>query len=320
MSNIRVAFPLPSLDVLEVDSSGTVTGEMAEGLRTIMLYFYKFNITNLPSSKKLATSDETILESRNMLYRGEVDVSFSLILGMEYLAKNITHGPVFFEGWCQLVTSPALKSSILTDGPESALIRMRIDLLLLMTIFLSFMLYLAKSVYEFKNEANPVWFLYVNLIKQSISSVNYEQLPLTWIVFSVSIFLIQLLFGSFLNTERTSISSFIRIHSFEDALKHNMTILVPNFSVCPWMSRGQDLKIVNVYRARLTGEDFSWCAGTDKCAMLVSNLDINIILPSLCAIDETVSWVINNPPYYSPKLIKSLGGWMHSLGYNDDGS
>lgn len=55
-----------------------------------------------------------------------------------------------------------------------------------------------------------------------------------------------------------------------------------------------------------SGQDFSWCAGSGKCSLLLSALDLNIIAGLVCSFDSNPE--SEKSIYLSPILEQGYGG------------
>lgn len=281
-------------------------------VREALIHFLvKFNVSWVLPGENPQTADDIVLNGVEMIAADEADGISGALLLLDHLPDNVTMGPIVNNRWCRLASSPMMRSSVLTNGPESALRQIGIELLLISFMILFLMFYLNELMKNRTNFMISAWLVYANSVRQNVrQNISLkESFIVGYMVLILSALLFQILFGCMLHTERTSISSFTRIDSFRDVQAHNLTKFIPDISACSRMV-GQDLeyRVVNLAHQFVAGEDLSWCVATGKCVILLNNLDYYAVTSFTCSIYPKIA--LKNPPYLSPILVESLGGYL----------
>lgn len=152
--------------------------------------------------------------------------------------------------------------------------------------------------------------MYSSLVHQLIPSILKSSSAVGYIVLIVSAYLIQILFGSLLHTERTSVTSFIRIDTFDDVNKYNMTKYLLDISTCPKLiKKEENFQMVRIAEQSVVGaSNYRWCWASGKCAMLANNLDFSLLISMACTFFPKS--MLENPHYLSPPLGRTLNGYF----------
>lgn len=297
-----IAAFLPSR-LLRVDGTGKLEGILAPLVYEASPYlFSKLNMTTIPPDEDVLTTVGIFNAGVQKLAQDKADIALNL-LQLDYgLPDNVTVGHMIHEAQCKLASSPAINSAVLQDGPEMALKQFSWELLFLILIELLLLVYFDQIVLNCGNIFHSIWTLFAGLLRQFSSSKMKRPSKLVLIL---SILLIQILYGSFLHTERTSISSFIPIDSFEDIDKHNVTTFVPDISACQKLTGHEDKLIVGSMarafaKGDVNGQNLRPCYGSGRCAALVNDHQRNIALSLACTL--VPKRLIESPVYISPTL------------------
>lgn len=308
MSALRFAYPFPPNEFIQVDGHGQLKGEAKPLFEEALIYFrLKYNLSWVIPKKDLIEGGDTLTDGLNLIEQDRVDGTFSVLHLFKELPQNCTVGPTMFDGWCRIVTFPGLASVELTDGPEVAFKQLRIEYVILMLIGLFMMIYSARMSIGTSNVLTSTWCVYVSLVRQSVPPILRKSFFAGYIVLILATFFLTTLFGCFLHTERTSITSFVRIDSFEDIHEHNMTTLVLDISPCSLLMRKQyNYRVVQILDRTNVANTFKVCMARNNCATLLSSIDFSIMLSMRCTLFPKRA--IEHPPYLSPIMIKTMGG------------
>lgn len=306
----RFSLPTPTNDLAHINESGYLAGQMKPVIEEAFIYLIlKLNLTWIPLNKTLRTSDDITIEGVNLIHQDRADGGFCALTLLNGLPKNVTAGPVVSEAWCKIATSPKIISTMLTGGPESALKQIKPVFLVPTIIGLFIMIQLAEMIVNRNNILVSIWLLFGSLVRQNVPSVLRKSSIVGYSVLITSAFLIQILFGSSLHTERTSISTFVRINSFEDLRSHNMTKFILDVSPCnKVVTDDPEYQVIPLVESYLTGQDYSWCIGTGKCALLMNIVDFNLLSSLLCSLSPEKAF--GDSFYASPQLSQVLGGYF----------
>lgn len=310
MFPFRLCLPSPPNDLTHINKEGQLVGPMKSAIEEVFIYFVrKFNLTWVPMDGNLRTNDEIQVEGVNLIAMDQADGALTALMFLSGLPKNATAASIVDDAWCKIASSPVVKSSLLINGLISALRQIRIELLVLILIDLSIMVHLAHMILRCDNLMMSIWVVFTSLVKQNTSSMLKKSFSLVYIVLVLSVLLIQILFGTFLHTERTSISSFTRIDTFNDIRRYNLTKFVLDISHCTrFVKDDPDYKAIPLVEQYLAGEDYSWCVASGKCSLLMNTLDFNILLSLSCSLYPEKA--IRNPLYLSPDVCRVLGGFL----------
>lgn len=310
MFPLKCVIPFPPNRLLQITQKGELAGQVKPLVEEAFGYLIlKFNVTWTAPSKKFKTTDDVQIEGINLVSQGKADgVGCSLPL-LNGLPENVTTTPSIYRSWCRIATSPIVESSIMTNGPELALKHLRTELLILAIVALFLMFYLGQMISNRTNILITTWLVYSSLVRQNILSMLRESPIWSYVVLILSTLLIQILFTSLLHTERNSIRSFLEINSLEDVQKFDLIPLILSISPCSKLA-GESRKYILIRPTEhiYSGRDLSWCAGTGKCALLMGNSDFNLLMSFTCTLHPEI--ILRNPPYLSPILMTSLGGFF----------
>lgn len=301
MSSLRIAYPFVQSEYAYIDKNGQLVGHVASAiLDTFASVFDKFNITFVAAERGIAQNTEAIGEGIAMTSRGDTEGCVAVHHYLQNLPENITLGPMYRSGGCELITSPEVRSSVKSNGPESLLTKVRLDLSLIIVIFLVLMMHFSSLRNQLGEKMSILRYLFDIIVKQNCRSDFHKSISFATGIILWCTFSIQILFCTMMNTERTSISSFNRVDSFDD-LANGSLVFVLDISFCKTDSDKRFLfQIVDFQKAVSKNENFKYCLGTGKCTMIASNFDINIFKPFICFTGSET--ILNHPPYHSPSL------------------
>lgn len=311
MIPFRFALPLPPTQVHQVNDKGQLEGPVTAIIQEIFIYFVtKYNLTWVTPETDVKRTDEYQIAGVDLITQDKVDGSLCTTSILDGLPRNVTTGPIVCDAWCKIATSPTVSSTVISGGPEIALKQLNPNFLVLIFLSLFFMLHMGRVVMKHNKVSFAVWMIYVCLVRQNMSSIFRKSFVTGYLVLVLSLLFIQILFGSLLHTERTTIDSFERIDSFEEVEKHNLTTLVLDVSSCPKLvGEDREYEIIPVVEQYLSDNDLSRCLGSG-CPILINTLDHNILTTALCSVypDRTLKHFF----YLSPPLGTTLGGFFLS--------
>lgn len=307
---LRFVYPLSSNQLGWINDKGELQGDIKKVVEEAIIYITRnFNLTWIRASEHLRTNGEIAEEAMVSIGHNEADGAMNSLLLLNGLPENVTATPIVNNQWCKLVSSPKLMEAVVEEGPESAFMQIRLDFLFPILVGLLIVLHLAHLVVKKTNILVSVWLIYAYLLRQSISSMLRKSFLLGYFVLIFSAMLIQILYGSFLHTERTSVTSFIHLDSVEDTYKYNAERLVLDISDCPKMVKEfKDYTVISVAENVQNLGDHDRCIQSAKCAMIVNNFDFAALLAGSCSILYKVSH--QYVPYLSPALKNTLVGFF----------
>lgn len=304
----RYVFPAPQSQLLHVNSEGQIKGDLKQTFQETFIYLIaKLNLTWISTRTDSQIAGDIQIEGTKMVGQGEADATFCALDLIGSLPINVSFGSMSHEGWCKIATFPEMRSSVVTEGPELAVKRMRIDLLALVLFQLLMMIHLGRATRSHHNILVSCWTVYAKIFRQNIPSPGLRQSFLIgFIVLLVSSLLIQTLFGSSLHTERSSITSFVRIDTLKDVEKDRFRKFWFDSSPCQGVIDDKQ-----EFQA-LSATQYPHWGNPDavKRAILLSDLEINLLVTAACAFEPEN--VREKPIYLSPVTTKILGGHVLS--------
>lgn len=306
MLNLRLALNVPENRLLHISKEGRLEGLTEPSVREAIIYFFtKVNTTWIHPDSDLKTSSQIAIANLKKIAGGEADGAYNILTLNNGLSENVTIGKMVYETQCKLASSPMINSVVFQDGPESALKQMNLNFFLLTFTGLAIMIYFTQVAQSFGYFLNSVWILYTSLLRRPVqAAISGFYLS----VLILSTLLIQTLYNSFLHTDRTSMTDFIHIDSLSDIHRHKMTLFVFDISACQDLAGADDkLQVIPLVKSFAGGQDFSWCIASGKCALVLNDLDQNLLLSFGCSLDHDK--VIRNPPYFSSPLKRGLSGY-----------
>lgn len=305
--NFRLAMNIPQSRILSINKKGQVEGLVQPVAQEAFRYFFaKLNLSWVHPDVNSKTSDDIASRGVRMIDRDEADGVFCAFPLNDGLPKNVTVMQTTLESVCRLGSSPIIRSEVLQDGPKTALLQTNMEYLSLILFGLFIMIYLAQFFGVQSSMVDSAWFLYANLLRQRVHFI-LEKFPL--LILLLSVMLIQALFSSFLHTERTSITKFVKINSLSEANKYNVTTFVFSISSCPKLVGGDHkFEVLPIIGGTTSYRDLTWCIATGKCASLFNSLDFKIAMSLACSMYP--ERILPNPFYLSPPLRRILGGYF----------
>lgn len=309
---LRFILPVPENNFLQINEEGQLEGQMKPLVEEALYYLMlKFNMTWIPIRKDAQTSDDVTIEGVKMIGQNEADLARGCANLINGLPENVPIGIVNYNAWCKIASSPAVTSSVLTHGPESALKKMKMEFLIFSLIGLLLMIYLAlRKATDSGRKFSPTWILYATLVRKHVNSILEKgsiQVYTVCTVLLLATFLIQILFSSLLHTERTSISSFLRIDSFKDAEFYGMKKFVLDLSSCPKiLEEKQNFEVISFASAYLSGENYQWCASSDRCTLLITPTEADFLRSFMCSLDPEIT--SKSPVHLSSTMAKMVIG------------
>lgn len=306
---LSCAFPFPENNFGRLDERGKFVGEVAKTLEEALdlgiTSSLDFDLRFKRPKKDNLSEHEFIIEGLNMLSRGEVDTAFGSFGMLEGLPPNITCLPLLFNSWCKLGSSPSLKSQTLDNGPENAVLQMNLAIVIAMIISLLLVIYL-PSLFLKSNVKGFLWHFYQIFVKQkSLPDYPYKPFAVDTISIIMCVFIIQVLFASYMNTERTSMNSFIKIDTIDDVEKYNVTFISASFSACPKLVNPRiPLLSLNPDFERLHEHNLEQYLRHGKSAILASQLEFNLLRVLMCF--DAPEEGSDSPLYWSP-VLKQFG-------------
>lgn len=307
----RFVFPFTENDFVRINQRGGLEGQLKPIINEAFIFLIsKLNLTWISAIAESQETDDIEIEGVKMIGQDRADGAYCVLELLNGLPVNVSSGPIVDDGWCKILTFPKLESSVLTDGPESALMQIRPEFLILSLLALLLMMHLANVLRDRSRMMISFWVLYANLFRQNIPSALKKTFSVGYIVLLLSSFLIQVLFGTFLHTERTSISSFVRTDKLDDIRKHDLKTSILDISSCSKLMENQEYQKISVSANYLYGGEngLHMGIGEGKLAMLVCRSDLYLILSALCTLESNRA--LENPMYLSPMLTGLLGGYF----------
>ncbi|XP_074598216.1 uncharacterized protein LOC141852944 [Brevipalpus obovatus] len=322
MYHLRSVFPrsVAGATDLQINNQGKLIGFNAD----IMFQVFSLTTTNIVNTTLVLAREESPAdngqyelfdEGLKMVSRGEAEIALMPYNLFRSLPPNVTILPIVSQGWCRIGSSPLIESAVLSNGPEFALLQMPLILSVGMMLSSLIIVYCPSILkINLANYRISAWYLFEKLMKQN-SGTKQKYQPCSSMSMVILIFALtfHILFGCFLNTQRTSITHFDKIDSFEDVKRENVTFITFAFTPC--------IKILNVAIENhhpLGAEDlegigtddfkYNYCFGTGKCAFLMLHLEYKSLMPVFCTYySETL---LRNPVYNSPYLAYSFASYF----------
>lgn len=306
MCDLRYTHLIPESEFCKL-VDGQLIGYRAQLIRESFVapkHLNTCNITFVGAGEGWMDNYERSMEGLKLTSSGQMDISLSILSFMDGIPENTSISPVFSNGWCKLLTSPALDSSTLTDGPESALFRIGFQIVGAVLLTLLIVIHLPNILWKDLTDQISAWKLYQFTMRQ-------KRLPVSRVTIWINLFIIvtvygvQVIFFSYLNTERASITSFEKINSIAAASRAKITIFTGDFSPCrKGLNYPADYHIISIRDGRgVYQDDFEYCIGSGKCSFLGSNIDANMAVPVICSVFRNE--IMKHPLYFSPALVFS---------------
>lgn len=303
----RLVLPFTENAFIRINKIGQLEGSFKTFEDTFFFLVLKLNITWI-SVENARTTNEIGIKAIEMIEQDRADMILGDYLLVNGSFMNVSAGICYDDNWCKIASSPFITSSVLTDGPESALKLLRIEFLSLVLISLILMTYLAFRRLT-TDKFLPVWIVFSSMIRQHVHLCPKGLVLAANIVLLITSLLIQILYGSFLHTERTSISSFVKIDSYKHVQSYDLKKLVFDISPCPRLLRDKlKFEIVSLADAFLSKHNYGLCASSGKCTLLLSGPEYHIIKALTCSIDPKT--ITENPIYFSPPIARLVGGHL----------
>lgn len=94
-----------------------------------------------------------------------------------------------------------------------------------------------------------------------------------------------------------------------DIRRQKMTTFVLDISACQSLAGGSnELQVIPVTDFLTGNQDSSWCVASGKCAMVLNDLDRNLLQSFACSLNP--EGFVDNPPYLSSSLSSALSGYV----------
>lgn len=163
------------------------------------------------------------------------------------------------------------------------------------------MLQLAHSIAKRGNIFLSIWIIYAYMLRQSVPTLLQKSFLLEYFVLILSMMLIQILYGSFLHTDRTSITSFIHIDTIEDTYKYDAERLALDISDCPSIFKDfKDYTVIEVAKNFNGLQNHSRYFNSGKCALFVSTFEFSVLMTGSCSVWKKFHY--RHKPYLGPAL------------------
>lgn len=230
----RFILPSAESEFLKVNDKGELQGPHSPIIREVYIYLVsKLNLTWITVDKSIKRADDIEIEGLEMLKNDQADAEYSVLkLLSSGLHGNVSAGSIMHVGWCKMASSPVLASTVLMDGPESSLWCMRMEFFVPILIILFLMIHYTQMILNSNDRHQSGWILFASLTRQQTQPMLMRSSRMGFMVLLLSTMLIQIMYGSFLHTETTSINSFIRIDSIDEATSRNMNNFILDISTC----------------------------------------------------------------------------------------
>lgn len=295
---LRYAIPFHQSPYMNVDDEGNLIGPWSNFLRGDSYgRSSQYNLSFTIPKEQISNDMSIPKQAFAIVNRGDADITIAFPCIGYGQHENITFGTFFSSYEWFLLTWPKIRSSVESNGPMVALLQMRLDILF--AVFFSLTTILLVSIWNWRSKIreNLTWlFFSIFMWKMNVPSFNKFAAGIS----ILCIFSIYIWYGSFLNTERTSITSYERVNKLED-LKEDSTLLIGQTSFC-------DNGLRNNARTRVVdfssfAEQFFRCLESAECVIYVSLLECKILRCDLCAVRP--EYLLDHAVYLSPPLRSS---------------
>lgn len=289
-NNLRMVNPTPLNDFYQVSEEGKLDGPLGRIAAGSYDFFNKnFNGTYIVSKN---------LSIYEVISEGIAD--FTLYSMKILVGPNITYGPAFTYRSCLILTRPPIRFSSDSSGPETALFSTKLYLAIVILFLWSLLLSVILIDYRKRRRFNIIWIFIQTISRQSNHHQSHDSVRTILVFFLCSSFLLQIIYGSFLNTERTTMTSFDRIETTRDIIEKNMIPLRSPTSAGCFGVRDenffQNSKQVPLSMAQLSSKRYKGtreCINPGKCALVLNSLEYNFFISFLCSL--TSSLVLQHP-------------------------
>lgn len=304
---LRFAISFYRSPFMDVDDGGNLVGPWADFLfGNSDGRLFEQNLTFTVPKEKITNNLEASKQSFAMVNRGDADTTIAFQCISYERFENITYGTFFASDEWFLMTWPRIRSSIESNGPGIALLRMRMEILL--SVFFSLAIILLALTWNRRSaiRENFIWLLFsIFMWKMSVPCFNRFVAGTTiWCLFSI-----YTLYGTNLNTERTSITSYDKVNKL-DNLKQ--PLLVGQTTICR-NDLGTNVQVQVLDSSSYTKEIFQ-CLKSAECVFFVSLFEYKFMRSNLCSLRP--EYLMDHAVYLSPPLTSSHQMMVHNKNTN----
>lgn len=238
--------------------------------------------------------------------------------------SNITHGAILSQRSCLILTQPLMKFSSDSSGPETAIVSTKLYLGIIMLFLLSLLLTIIHYHHHECGRLSMIWIYIRTLLRQPDDQPFHGSLKTLFSILLCSCTLLQIIYGSFLNTERAMMISYDKIETIDALVEKGIIPLRTTLTECPqFVGR----KLVTKKFRKVTPDDIinrspsstphstqhdndniHLCMVSERCAIFFSSYEFNLGLPIVCSIHPEL--VLDHPYHVSGPIESVLLGLL----------